>query len=200
MLLFFGGSFDPVHIGHLILARDVKESFNYQKVIFIPTYISPFKVKQGHRASPQDRVQMLKLAFQGVPYFGIETYEVERKTVSYTYNTVLYLKKRYKLEKVHWLMGDDTFLNFHRWYRWKELLNFLLPIVVLRHSTPKKVLSYAQETLGLTKENFKLYTGRRLDISSTEIRERLEEGKDIKFLVPEKVEEYIKERKLYISP
>ena len=199
MLLFFGGSFDPVHIGHLILARDVKENFNYEKVIFIPTYISPFKVKKGHSASPQDRVQMLKLSFQGVPYFGIETYEVERKTVSYTYNTVLYLRKRYKLEKVHWLMGDDTFLNFHRWYRWKELLSFLFPVVVLRHSIPEKVLSYAQETLGLTKENFKLYTGRRLEISSTEIRERLKGGKDIKFLVPEKVEEYIKEKKLYLS-
>ncbi len=198
MLLFFGGSFDPVHIGHLILARDAKEHLDYERVIFIPAYISPFKVKTGHRAPAEDRVNMLKIALSGVPYFGLDLYEVEKGGVSYTYDTVLYLKERYGIkEKVHWLMGDDTFLKFHLWHRWRELLNYLFPVVVLRNSNPQEVKNYALSTLGLSEDGFKLFTGRRLEISSTEIRERIRTGRDIKFLVPEGVEEYIKKKGLY---
>jgi len=201
MLLFFGGSFDPIHIGHLILARDVKEAFDYRKVIFIPTYISPFKVKTGHRAPAEDRVEMLKIALSGVPYFDLDLYEVRKGGVSYTYDTVLYLKNRYGIEgKVHWLMGDDTFLKFHNWYRWRELLNHLFPVVVLRTSNTREVKNYAKATLGLSEKDFKLFTGRRLEISSTEIRERIRTGRDIKFFVPERVEEYIKKRGLYKTP
>jgi nicotinate-nucleotide adenylyltransferase len=194
MLLFFGGSFDPIHIGHLILARDAKEHFGYRKVIFIPTYLSPFK--EGHRASPYDRVEMLKLATRGVPYFGIETYEVEKGGKSYTIDTVLYLKDKYGLPKVDWLMGDDTFLSLHRWHRAGELLQHMQPVVVLRNSSPQEVRDYAEKTLGL--ENLKLYTARRIEISSTEIRERIKRGLDIRFLVPYPVEVYIKEKKLYL--
>jgi len=197
MPLFFGGSFDPVHIGHLILARDVKEFFKYRKVVFVPAYISPFKEKVGHRASAEDRVEMLKLATEGIPYFSVETYEVRKKGISYTYLTVQYLKERYRLKKVHWLMGDDTFLQFHRWYRWRELLEYLTPVVVLRNFTTREVFDYALKTLSLRAEDFKLYSGRKLEISSTEIRNRLREGKDIKFLVPERVEKYINEKRLY---
>ena len=193
MLLFFGGSFDPVHIGHLILARDAKEYFGYQKVVFIPAYLSPFKA--CHSAPPQDRVEMLKLATRGIPYFEVETYEVDKGGKSYTIDTVLYLREKYRLPKVDWLMGDDTFLSLHRWHRAGELLQYLQPVVLLRNSSPQEVRRYARETLGL--ENLKLYTARRLEISSTEIRERIRRGLDISFLVPHPVEVYIKEKGLY---
>jgi len=193
MLLFFGGSFDPVHIGHLILARDAKEYFGYQKVVFIPAYLSPFKAR--HSAPPQDRVEMLKLATRGIPYFEVETYEVDKGGKSYTIDTVLYLREKYRLPKVDWLMGDDTFLSLHRWHRAGELLQYLQPVVLLRNSSPQEVRRYARETLGL--ENLKLYTARRLEISSTEIRERIRRELDISFLVPHPVEVYIKEKGLY---
>lgn len=197
MLLFFGGSFDPIHIGHLILARDVREFFSYQKVVFIPAYISPFKVRKGHSAPPEDRLNMLLLAIRGVRYFSIEPYELERKDVSYTLYTVKYLRAKYGLKKVHWLMGDDTFLQFHKWFKWKELLNYLLPVVVLRNSSPDTVVEYATKVLGLEGKDFRLYTSRRIEISSTEIRNRLKEGKDIRYMVPEEVEAYIREKNLY---
>ncbi|HID79191.1 MAG TPA: nicotinate (nicotinamide) nucleotide adenylyltransferase [Aquificales bacterium] len=193
MLLFFGGSFDPIHIGHLILARDVMEHFGYQKVIFIPTYLSPFK--ENHGASSQDRVEMLKLAIHRISQFDIETYEVEKKGKSYTIETVFYLLEKYNLQKVDWLMGDDTFLSLHRWHRAKELLSYLNPVVVLRRFSPKEVETYRKKILGL--ENLKLYNARRLDISSTEIRNRVKKGLDISFLVPWEVEEYIKKKGLY---
>jgi nicotinate-nucleotide adenylyltransferase len=196
-ILFFGGSFDPVHIGHLILARDAMETFNYQKVVFIPTYISPFKVKTGHRADAKDRLNMLQLALSGVDYFEIEPYEILKGGVSYTLQTAQYLKQKHNLEKVHWLMGDDTFLKFHKWYSFKELLKILLPVVLLRNSTEREVVNYAKTTLGLSPEGFKIFKSRRLEISSTEIRNRLKEGKDIRFMVPDKVYSYIRERNLY---
>ena len=195
MVLFFGGSFDPVHIGHLILARDAKEFFGYQKVVFIPAYISPFKVEKGHSASAEERLKMLQLAIAEIPYFGIETYELQRGEISYTYHTVRYLMEKYNLQRVDWLMGDDTFFGINKWFRWRELLKLMNPVVVLRNQTPQKVLEFAK-SLGL--EDLKLYTSRRLEISSTEIRNRLREGKDIRFLVPEMVEEYIRQKGLYL--
>ncbi|HIC09342.1 MAG TPA: nicotinate (nicotinamide) nucleotide adenylyltransferase [Aquificales bacterium] len=198
MLLFFGGSFDPVHIGHLVLARDVRETFSYEKVIFIPTYISPFKVKRGHSAPPEDRVKMLQLAIKGLNYFDIDTYEVERKEISYTIYTVLHLRSKYGLEFIHWLMGDDTFLNFHKWFEWKKLLKLIVPVVVVRTSAPEEILKYARETLELNPERLRIYSSRRIDISSTEIRNRIRNGRDIRYLVPEEVEAYIREKGLYL--
>ena len=198
MYLFFGGSFDPIHIAHLILARDVKETFNFKKVIFIPTYISPFKVKKGHRASAKDRVKMIKLAIKDIPYFDIDTYEVNKKGISYTLYTARYLKARYRLKRVPWLMGDDSFLQFHKWYKWEKLLKILKPIIVIRNYSKKEIENYARKVLKLSPNYLTVYTGRRIEISSTEIRRRLKEGRDIKFLVPEEVEAYIRKRKLYI--
>jgi len=195
MFLFYGGSFDPPHIGHLILPRDVMEFFGYRKVVFIPAYISPFKVKKGHRAPAEDRLKMLEIALEGVPYYCIEPYEVLKGGVSYTFETAQYLRGKYGLEKVHWLMGDDTFLNFHRWFKWKELLLILEPVVMLRTSNAEDVENYARTTLGLP--SIKTYKGRRMEISSTEIRKRLKQGLDIRFMVPDAVFRYIEEKKLY---
>ena len=180
------------------MARDVKETFDYEKVILIPTYISPFKVKRGHSAPPEDRIKMLRLAIQGLNYFDIDTYEVERKKISYTIYTVFYLRSKYGLKFIHWLMGDDTFLNFHKWFGWKKLLNLIIPVVVVRTSTPEEILKYAREILGLSPKRLRIYSSRRIEISSTEIRNRIRNGKDIRYLVPEEVEAYIKEKGLYL--
>ncbi len=193
-ILFFGGSFDPPHIGHLILPRDVMEHFGFEKVIFIPAYISPFKAKRGHRAPAEDRLKMLQLVVEEVPYYGIEPYEILKGGVSYTYETALYLREKYNLQKVHWLMGDDTFWNFDRWFRFGELKELIIPVVVLRNHQPGDIRERAFQ-MGL--KDFLLYPSRRIEISSTEIRERLREGKDVRFMVPEKVYSYIRKRKLY---
>ncbi len=196
-ILFFGGSFDPPHIGHLILPRDVMEAFGFQRVVFIPAYISPFKAKRGHRAAPPDRLEMVKLAVEGTSYYGVEPYEILKGSISYTFETAVYLRKKYNLGRIYWLMGDDTFLSFHKWFRWRELLNFLIPVVVLRVSDPEGVRDYAKNVLGLKKGNFLLHGGRRLEISSTEIRNRLRKGLDVKFMVPERVLRFIEKRGIY---
>ena len=196
-LLFYGGSFDPPHVGHLILPRDVMEHFGFDRVIYIPAYISPFKAKVGHRASARDRVEMVRLAIEGVPYYGLETYEVEKGGVSYTYDTARYLMEKYNLPKVYWLMGDDTFLSFHKWHRWRELLKLLTPVVMVRNSTEGGIKTYAKNTLGLEEGEFLTFGVRRLEISSTEVRNRIKTGKDVRFMVPERVLKYVEEKKLY---
>jgi len=172
------------------------EFFGYRKVVFIPAYISPFKVKSGHRASAEDRLKMLERALKGIPYYEIEPYEVLKREISYTYETVQYLRRKHNLEKVHWLMGDDTFLNFHKWHRWRELLHYLEPVVMLRRSVFSEVESYAKNVLGLN--SIRTYKGRRIEISSTEIRERIKKGKDVRFMVPSEVHLYIVENRLYV--
>jgi len=194
-LLFFGGSFDPPHLGHLILPRDVMEYFNFQKVIFIPAYISPFKAKEGHRASAEHRLNMVRIALNKVPYYDIETYEIQQRGVSYTYLTAEYLKRKYNLKKVHWLMGDDTFAAFDKWKNFERLKELIIPVVMVRNYSPTEIETLAKK---FQLEEYLLFSSRRLEISSTEIRNRLRNGKDIRFFVPEGVYEYIKQNGLYI--
>jgi nicotinate-nucleotide adenylyltransferase len=196
-ILFFGGSFDPPHIGHLILPRDVMETFGFQKVIFIPTYISPFKAKRGHRAAPFERLEMVRLAVEDTSYYDVESYEIYKGGISYTFDTVQFLRRKYNLKRVYWLMGDDTFLSFDKWFRWRELLNFFTPVVAVRTSDPDGIKNYAKTALGLEEGEFLLYRGRRLEVSSTEIRNRLRKGLDVRFMVPEKVLRFIEERGIY---
>ena len=160
----------------------------------VPAYISPFKVNQGHRAPAEERLKMLELAIEGVPYYGIETFEIDRKRVSYTYLTVEYLREKYDLKRVYWLMGDDTFKGFNKWFRFEELRKLITPVVMVRTLKPKEVKNLAE--IFQLKE-FLLFSARRLEISSTEIRNRLREGKDVRFMVPDKVYNYIRERGLY---
>ena len=197
--LFFGGSFDPVHLGHLLIAKDVKEKLNFNYVVFIPAYISPFK-KDRKITHSYHRLKMLELATENIPYFLIEDWEIKRKEISYTYHTVIYLKEKYCLERVYWLMGDDTFLGLHKWFNIKALFEEgFTPVVVLRKESDFDSLKkYAKEYLQKPLEELLFVKVRKIEISSTEIRNRIKEGKDITFLLPEKVEEYILKNQLYI--
>ncbi|RUM61863.1 MAG: nicotinate (nicotinamide) nucleotide adenylyltransferase, partial [Persephonella sp.] len=92
MIGLYGGSFDPVHIGHLRLAEDIREYFNLNKIVFIPTYISPLKSKSN--AKPEDRLNMLKLATEYNPFFEIDDREIKENKISYTIKTIMYYKNK----------------------------------------------------------------------------------------------------------
>ena len=198
MRIIFGGSFDPVHIGHIILARDVCEYFNAEEVIFVPTYQAPLKNK--HSASPQDRLNMLRLALEKEEKFTVEDYEIRKGGISYTVYTLRYLKEKYK-EELYLLLGSDSFLKFHLWKEPHEILKLSKIIVVEREGKLEKVREYVKEYFPNLKENRDIFllNIRRIDISSTEIRKRIREGKSIYCLVPESVERYIKEKGLYLK-
>ncbi|MFN3598507.1 MAG: nicotinate-nucleotide adenylyltransferase [Aquificaceae bacterium] len=196
MELFFGGSFDPVHIGHLLIATDVKEAMDFERVIFLPTFQAP--LKDTHLASPEDRFNMLEIAIREFEGYGISRLEIERGGVSYTVDTARHIYKNYGY-KSFFLVGADSFLSLHLWKDPFELISLASFVVADRESKGKKVKEYIKENFPMLKEDrdFFLLSVRRIDISSTEIRERVKKGKSIRWMVPEGVEEYIRAKGLY---
>ncbi|MCS7278225.1 MAG: nicotinate (nicotinamide) nucleotide adenylyltransferase [Aquificaceae bacterium] len=198
MKLFFGGSFDPVHMGHLIIARDVVEVLGFNKVVFVPAFQAP--LKDPHVASPEERMHMLNLALEGYDGFEVSDIEVKRGGISYTVDTAKYLYKKYG-ERPFFLVGADSFLTLHLWKSPAELVSLARFVVVDREGHLDKIRTYVKQSFPQLTENrdFILFSARRIDISSTEIRKRVKEGKSIKWMVPESVEAYIKETGLYTT-
>ena len=206
MIAIYGGSFDPIHIGHLRLAEDVREYFGFRQVVFVPAYISPFKDR--HFASPEDRKKMLHLAIKNNPYFFIDDFEIRQSGKSYTIDTIKYFKKNY--DNLFFLLGTDTFLSLHKWKNYKELVELTNFIVLLRGNDtiinienyikkffPNKKLKKDNQ-INFSETSFYIFEARKIDISSTEIRERIKEGRSIKYLVLPEIERYIKENRLYL--
>ena len=193
----FGGSFNPVHIGHLVIARDVLESFELDRVIFVPAKIQPLKGKLSLPSSL--RLKLLQVAVEDVDYFSVWDYELKKDGVSYTVDT---LKEyiRLKNRQPVFVMGSDSFNSLHLWKSPEEILNIAKIIVVKRPESNldvdkilkkvgvrKKVkFSNIKEKNSLSEADIFILDGRLIEISSTEIRKRLEEKKDIRFLVPDR--------------
>jgi len=207
MIGLYGGSFDPIHIGHLRLAEDVREYYKLNKVIFIPAYLSPLK----HRIniSPEDRLKLVKMAIDYNPYFDIDDREIKNEKVSYTVNTILFYKRKLGYNPI-FLVGSDAFLSLHKWKKYNLLLEITNFIVIGRdkdnladiYEYSKKVLCKdvrLTKTIEPFSANIYFFNGRRIDISSTEIRDRIRRGKPITYLVPPIVEDYIKEKRLYVE-
>jgi nicotinate-nucleotide adenylyltransferase len=186
----FGGTFDPIHLGHLITAQSVKEIRNLDKIIFIPAYISPHKT-DAKPSSPEDRLNMIKLVVETIPFFEYSDIEIKMGGISYTIDTLRELKKNY--EKIEFIIGYDNIFTFHTWKEPDEIFK-LADVVVLKrkssHPPQFQDIYYRQAVFVQT---------RGIEISATDIRERVKNGLPINFLVPPSVLEYIYEHKLYIE-
>jgi nicotinate-nucleotide adenylyltransferase len=177
----YGGTFDPVHHAHLILAREAAESFKLAKVIFIPAAMSPYKA--APLAAGAVRLQMLRAAVNGEPLFEIDECELQRPPPSYTVDTIECLRRKYPEPELFLLLGDDNLAGLPNWRRFEELSEMVRFIVLPR-----------------TKDEVRheyLRVNRRIDISATEIRARVRAGESIRYLVPAAVEAIIREQRLY---
>ncbi len=184
----FGGTFDPIHIGHLITTQIVCEQRKLDKVIFIPAYISPHKTHK-FASSPPHRFNMAKLAVEGINNFDISDIEVNRSEVSYTLNTIAELRETY--EEIELIIGYDNLVVFDQWYQPDKLLS-MVELVVMKRSFDKEFKNI-HEYFG--KANF--VDTPNIEISSTKIRERINKGLPIDFMVTDPVKKYISENKLY---
>ncbi len=202
MKLLFGGSFNPVHIGHLLIARDVLEDFGLEEVIFVPAYIQPLKGEL--LIPPEIRLKALKAAVESEPRFKVWDYELKKGGISYTYQTLEEFHRVYGEEPV-FMMGADSFKTFHLWKRPERILELSRILIVSRPGeevNPEEVLKklklntpvvrFKRRKASLDGWRVALYKGRLIEISSTEIRERLKSGKPISYMVPEKVEEIVR--------
>ncbi len=183
-----GGSFDPIHLGHLITSYDVLEKRNLEKIIFVPCHISPHKTDQ-RPTEDIHRLNMVNLAIEQYPFFESCDYEISKGDVSYTYNTLVELKKSY--DQIELIIGFDNLIVFDKWHRPDDILQLATVIVMKREidNIPVKHNKYFDSVI--------LLETTLIDISSTEIRERVKNGASIDYLVPSKVKEYISTHSLY---
>jgi nicotinate-nucleotide adenylyltransferase len=186
----FGGTFDPPHIGHLLLATDAREALDLDRLIFVPAGTQPFKIDTPPVASAIDRLEMVRLAVADDANYTVDDTEIGRKGLSFTVDTLEQLSRKNPGAKLFLLLGEDTLAGFDGW-RSPERISELATLAVMRRAGSERspVAKFAD---GVT-----TVSTRRVDVSSTEIRERLRAGKSIKGFVPESVERFIEARGLY---
>jgi len=183
-----GGAFDPVHIAHIIGAQKVKDEFGLNKIIFIPTYIPPHK--ELPKASPKDRFNMTRLAIKDNPEFEILDIEIKRKGVSYTIDTVKELISMYSQSELYLIIGEDEAKSFMSWREPEKLASLCSFILLTRKGYEGKLPKILEQKA--------LFCQIDIDVSSTKIRQMIKEGKSINHLLTKEVENYVKDKHLYL--
>lgn len=193
-----GGSFDPIHYGHLMLAEQIRTQFHLDKVYFVPVGNAPHK-KAGQMTDKLHRYEMTVLATMTNPGFSVSRIEIDSDTVSYTINTIKKLKEQIGEEdKLYFITGADALIELETWKSYEELLGICKFIAATRPGIDRSKLELKIQDL---KERYdadiSITTVPALAISSTDIRSRVETGQSIRYLLPESVEHYIHKKDLY---
>lgn len=180
----FGGSFDPIHHGHLILARDAMESLGLDQVIFIPANVSPHKLQEPPVAS-RIRCEMVGAAIAGEPRFSMDACEAEREGPSFAVDTLRLMRRRFPQAELFYFIGEDNVPALHTW---REIDDFrkLASLVVLARGN--------LEPAG----GFRVIS-RNIDISSTDIRNRIARGLSVRYLLPDAVCAILSRHQLYLN-
>ncbi|HCU13350.1 MAG TPA: nicotinate (nicotinamide) nucleotide adenylyltransferase [Gemmatimonadetes bacterium] len=186
----FGGTFDPPHVGHLLMATDAREALKLDRLIFVPAGAQPFKVDTPPVASALDRLEMVRLAVADDANYVVDDAEINRKGLSFTVDTLEHLSERNPAAQLFLLLGEDVLASFEQW-RNPARIRELATLAVVRRTAASGSLVDPIAAGVLT------VSARRVDVSSTEIRERRRAGKSIKGFVPESVERFIDVRGLY---
>ncbi|GAA4449878.1 nicotinate (nicotinamide) nucleotide adenylyltransferase [Novipirellula rosea] len=197
----FGGSFDPVHVGHLWIAEAALETLSLDHVRWIPTATSPLKLA-GAVASSEDRVEMLKLALADNPYYELDEREIARGEISYTVDTVAELIQEMPEAQFFMIIGSDSLASLPLWHQPQRLLELITPAVVQRGGEAAIDFSVLQ---GLVDQDriddiaSRVIAMPIIELSSSELRQRVQQGRSIRYRTPRGVEALIQQRGLYRS-
>jgi nicotinate-nucleotide adenylyltransferase len=215
----FGGTFDPIHIGHLKAAAEVQETFALNKIMFIPSALPPHKTTDGVTKA-ESRIEMTRLAVSDHPDFTVSNIELERTGISYTIDTVRYLMSTMgEATSFYFILGLDAFFEIETWKSYKTLFR-LIPFIVMTRpfnehqkesDVEKKIDLYIKSKISQgyrhnalkscfihdDNQTISIFNVSPMEISSTEIRNLIQKGMPFQSLVPEKVESYIKSKGLY---
>lgn len=192
-----GGSFDPVHLGHVTIAKAAYDELKLDKVILMPAWVSPFK--QNKKKTPDsDRYAMVELAVKGIKGLEASDFEIKKGDVSYTYDTLCVLNSDNSDWDIYFIVGTDSFLTLEKWYKGIEMLRKYAFVLAPRPGYKDKEYKKMVEHLK-TAYNARIYIldSPRLDISSTNIRAAAKENKSLSGMVSTEVERYIYEHGLY---
>ena len=192
----YQGSFNPIHNAHIAVAKYAHEKFGFEKIIFIPAFKPPHKdLKNFDIDNAFHRLNMVELAIEDYPYFDVSAIEYTRNTLSYTYDTILRIRNYTKTQdKINFIIGTDAFIKIESWNQAEKLKELLHFILFVRED------GFAETPFTKLKEKGYDYTLMQMpfmDISSSEVRERVRQNKDICDIVPLKVAEYIKKNNVY---
>jgi nicotinate-nucleotide adenylyltransferase len=203
----FGGTFNPIHFGHLRAAEEVRQAAGLDEVLFVPSHIPPHKELAGNATAAQ-RLEIVRLAIRSNPFFRLSSFEVEQGGSSYSIMTIEHVRRDYGITP-HFILGRDAFNEISTWYQAKKLFGLAHFVVMSRPGATGLVLA---DVLGELAEDFRRDEGgyvnkcgnrivfvevTALDISSSLIRDLCKRGKSIRYLVPEEVEEYMKKERMY---
>ncbi len=191
-----GGTFDPIHVGHLVVAEEARVKLGLSEVLFVPAGQPWFKV--DHTITPAiHRVEMVRLAIANNPYFKLCTLEVERGGPSYSIDTITTLRSQLGEQSFFFILGSDSLAGFHLWKEPAKLVQMCQLVVVPRLDLSLPDLKFLESRIsGLVHSVIEL-DAPIIEVSSSKIRQRVAQGLTIRYLVPDKVEKYIMEQKLY---
>lgn len=190
-----GGTFNPIHLGHLMIAEEARQTFHLDKILFIPSYSTPNKVVHG--ATAAQRLAMTRLATADNPYFAVSDLEIRRKGNSYTADTLKFLKKLYGPSYIlYFISGTDTIQDLPNWSRPEEILSLCQFVGATRPDGTESIGRIIEHFGELGKHILKL-TVPTMQISSTELRRRIRDGLSVRYMMPPAVVEYIRKNGVY---
>lgn len=189
----YGGTFDPVHVGHLILAESVREQLELDEVWFVPAFQNPHK--QGQPTTPpKARMEMLRFAIAGNSFFRLSEVEIKRKGTSFTFETLQTIHKENPGDELFLLIGADSLKDFPNWREPQAILDMAQVVAVNRERDPAIVPE------SLDSQKVTILSMPAIDVSATDIRRRCAERESIRYLTPRSVELFIEANQLYSSP
>lgn len=193
----FGGSFNPVHNGHIYLLKSLKEKLGLSKVLVMPSSVPPHK-DILEKVPDGKRIDMLKKALAGIEDVEISLFEIENGGKSYTYFTLEEMKRLYPESEIYFLVGSDMFLSLDSWFNYPKIMDMAVFCAVPREKEDRARLKEKQKYFSLLGYRTEVLDIEPLDISSSLIREKIKSGEKLDGLLPKSVEEYIRDNKLYV--
>ena len=192
-----GGTFNPIHLGHLLLAEEAKTQAGLDEILFMPSGCSYMK-EEGSILSAKERIKMTALAIEDNTSFSLSTLETERVGATYTFETLMQLKEQNPQNEYYFILGADNLFSIEKWKNPQLIFDNCTLIAAVRGD---KDIIQIKEKADLLTEEFDakviLLSERMIDISSTEIRERIKQGLSVRYMIPQKVLSYIEKYKLY---
>lgn len=192
-----GGTFDPIHNGHLLLGEAAREQFSLDRVIYIPGNLAHLK-NRTEISDGDTRYQMVQMAIEDNPYFTCSRIEIDKEGGTYTYNTIEELKNMYPGDELYLILGGDSVIGIESWYKCKELLQSCIILTAIREDDDLPALDKKRRELAkVYGADIRLLAFNRVDISATDIRQKVRMGRSIRYMLPDECIEYICIKGLY---
>ncbi len=197
-IAMFGGSFNPIHNGHIMLAKAFAKELSLDKLLIIPTYIPPHKLGD-YSVSPEQKLDMCRLAVKDIPFAEVSDIEIKRQGASYTYMTLQELKKIHPHDELYLITGADMFMTIHQWKNPEIIFQLATICGVPRNDDDISHLAQQAEYLHTLGAKTYILNANIMTVSSTQIRNNISQNQSISGLVPPEVESYILKNRLYVK-